>query len=108
MIAFVDVELLKDLDSNFTAASDIYSLGFVMWSISSGKFPFENFTNPSNLVNRIVSDNIREYPVKGTPNAYFDLYQKCWRSNSIERPSAQEVYTQLEVILHEESLKIDD
>ncbi|KAF0465065.1 kinase-like protein [Gigaspora margarita] len=107
MIAFIDVELLKDLNSTFTAASDIYSLGFVMWSISSGKFPFENFTSQIDLVKRIISENFRENPVNGTPKAYLDLYQKCWRSNSKERISAQEVYTQLEIMLHDKSLNVD-
>ncbi|CAG8558614.1 2583_t:CDS:2 [Cetraspora pellucida] len=104
MIAFIDVELLKDPNPTFTVKSDVYSLGFVMWSISSGKFPFENFTSQIELVKRIFSENLREDPVNGTPKAYLDLYQKCWRSDSKERPSTQEVYNQLELMLHEESL----
>ncbi|CAG8491657.1 37339_t:CDS:2 [Gigaspora margarita] len=107
MIAFMDSELLKDPSTKFTSASDVYSLGFVMWSISSGKLPFENFTNQIDLANRIVSKNIRENPVYGTPQAYIDLYQRCWGSNPEERPSAQEVYTQLEVMA-QESLKINE
>ncbi|CAG8530863.1 10342_t:CDS:2 [Gigaspora margarita] len=103
MIAFTDSKLLNDLNSNFTTASDIYSLGVVMWSISSGKLPFENFTSQIDLVNRIVLENIRENPVDGTPQAYIDLYQRCWGLNSEKRPSAQEVCIQLEANLQKES-----
>ncbi|RIB07850.1 kinase-like domain-containing protein [Gigaspora rosea] len=107
MIAFTDPALLNDLNSIFTTASDIYSLGVVMWSISSGKFPFENFTNQTDLVNRIVTENIRENSVNGTPKEYLDLYQRCWRLDPEERPSAQDVYTQLKVILQKESHNVD-
>ncbi|RIB09622.1 kinase-like domain-containing protein [Gigaspora rosea] len=107
MIAFTDSVLLNDLDSKFTTSSDIYSLGVIMWSISSGKFPFENFTSQIDLVNRIVSENIRENPVDGTPQAYIDLYQKCWELSSKERPSARDVYIQLEAILQKESRNVD-
>ncbi|CAG8796111.1 29297_t:CDS:2, partial [Gigaspora margarita] len=43
----------------------------------------------------IVSKNIREDPIKDTPQAYLDLYSKCCKLNSNERPSAQDVHTQL-------------
>ncbi|CAG8810275.1 18129_t:CDS:2, partial [Gigaspora margarita] len=95
MIGFTDPELLVDLNSQFTKSSDIYSLGVIMWSITSGRIPFENYTNKTNLVSLIVSKNIREDPINNTPKAYIELYTKCWKLNSKERPSAQDVYTQL-------------
>lgn len=104
LIGFTDPELLRDINAQFTKSSDIYSLGCVMWSISSGKFPFENFTNVTDLICRIVSENIRENPVDGTPQSYIDLYQKCWGLSTNERPSAKEVYNQLEIMLQEELL----
>ncbi|CAG8708173.1 7115_t:CDS:2, partial [Dentiscutata erythropus] len=69
-IGFIDPELLKDLNSQFTKSSDIYSLD----------------------------------PIKDTPQTYIDLYLKCWKLNSKERPSAQDVYiklTQIEKTLRE-------
>ncbi|RIB27989.1 kinase-like domain-containing protein [Gigaspora rosea] len=94
-IGFIDPDLLKDLNLQFTKSSDIYSLGMIMWSITSGRPPFANYTNKITLVNLIVSKNIREEPIKDTPQAYFDLYSKCCKLNSNKRPSAQDVYTQL-------------
>ncbi|KAF0488388.1 kinase-like protein [Gigaspora margarita] len=95
MIGFTDPELLKDLNLQFTKSSDVYSLGMVMWSITSERLPFENYTNQTTLVNSIVSQNMREDPIKDTPQEYVELYGKCWNLNSKERPTAQEVYDKL-------------
>ncbi|CAG8828923.1 37410_t:CDS:2, partial [Gigaspora margarita] len=88
MIGFIDPELLKDLNLQFTKLSDIYSLGMVMWSITSERLPFENYTIQSAL---IMPRNIREKPIQGTPQEYIKLYERCWSRNSKERPTAQEV-----------------
>ncbi|CAG8450516.1 6879_t:CDS:2 [Dentiscutata erythropus] len=107
MIAFTDPMHLIDLNSKPTTASDIYSFGVVMWSISSGKLPFENITNQTDLINQIVTEDIRENPVNGIPQEYLDLYLRCWKLNPEERPSAQDVYTQLEAILQKETRNVD-
>ncbi|KAF0488383.1 kinase-like protein [Gigaspora margarita] len=91
-IGFIDPELLKDLNSQFTKSSDIYSFGMIMWSITSGRSPF---ANKITLASLIVSKNISEDPIKDTPQAYLDLYSKCCKLNSEERPSAQDAHTQL-------------
>ncbi|CAG8716308.1 38769_t:CDS:2 [Gigaspora margarita] len=95
MIGFTDPELLRDPNPQYTKSSDIYSLGMIMWSITSGKLPFENYPNKATLLSLIMSNDIRENPINGTPQEYLDLYSKCLKLNSKERPSAQDVYTQL-------------
>ncbi|CAG8748218.1 13348_t:CDS:2, partial [Gigaspora margarita] len=104
LIGFIDLELIRNHNLQFTKSPDINSLGYFMWSISSGKFPFENFTSVTNLVRRIVWENIRENPVDGTPQSYIDLNQKCWRLSSNEQPSAKELCNQLEIMLQGELL----
>ncbi|KAF0507923.1 kinase-like protein [Gigaspora margarita] len=104
LIGFIDLELIRNHNLQFMKSSDIYSLGYIMWSISSGKFPFENFTSVTNLVRRIVWENIRENPVDGTPQSYIDLNQKCWRLSSNEQPSAKVLCNQLEIMLQGELL----
>ncbi|CAG8826553.1 44353_t:CDS:1, partial [Gigaspora margarita] len=95
MIGFIDPEFLKNLNLQFTKLSDIYSLGMVMWSITSERLPFENYTIQNILINLITSKNIRENSIQDTPQEYIELYGKCWNSNSKERPTAHEVYDKL-------------
>ncbi|CAG8446098.1 18762_t:CDS:2 [Dentiscutata erythropus] len=102
MIAFFDPEILKNHNLPFTSASDVYSLGVIMWSICSGKLPFECFTSQKDLIEQIVSKNIREEPVENIQPAYLDLYQRCWDLDSEKRPAMQDVCNQLKVMLQEE------
>ncbi|KAF0465068.1 kinase-like protein [Gigaspora margarita] len=106
--AFIDPEPLKNQEIEFTAASDIYSFGVIMWSISSGKHPFEDSTNQSILVSQIIANDIREQPIADTPAVYLDLYQKCWDSDSKKRPTIHEVCKQLEIMSREKQFNIDD
>ncbi|CAG8651673.1 20109_t:CDS:2, partial [Dentiscutata erythropus] len=98
-IAFLAPEVLKDLSREFTSASDICAFGVIMWSMSSGKPPFENDTDQINLIYKILSENMRETPVIDTPVKYLDLYNKCWEQNLWSRPTIQETCDQLEIIL---------
>ncbi|CAG8509502.1 134_t:CDS:2, partial [Cetraspora pellucida] len=106
--AFLDPECLKNQEIEFTTASDVYSFGVIMWTMSSGKHPFENITNQTMLASQIIAKDIRENPVADTPVTYINLYQKCWDSDSKKRPTIQELCEQLENLLKEEPFNIDD
>jgi hypothetical protein len=64
--------------------SDIYSLGILLWEISSG-YP------PSSHISEIILGQ-REEPIKGTPQVYQQLYQECWDDNPEKRPNIDQVY----------------
>ncbi|CAG8724646.1 20420_t:CDS:2 [Cetraspora pellucida] len=70
--------------------SDIYSLGILIWMISSGRPPFEAVDQISELVFNILS-GVRESPIEGTPLAYITLYTDCWQDDPEKRPNIQEV-----------------
>ncbi|CAG8506413.1 897_t:CDS:2 [Funneliformis mosseae] len=38
-----------------------------------------------------ISNGEREQPIGGTPQAYIDLYQRCWQEDPSERPNIEEV-----------------
>lgn len=100
-IMFLDPEVINHKNSELTSASDIYSLGVIMWTISNGKLPFEGITDQTTLVNRIVFKNMRERPDNNISPAYNDLYQKCWDFDRSKRPDTDVVCKQLEVMLQE-------
>ncbi|GBB86952.1 hypothetical protein RclHR1_01340019 [Rhizophagus clarus] len=80
--------------------SDVYSVGVLLWEISSGKKPFKFNT----ICNRIwelmfeISRGKREVPVPNTPIDYVNLYKKCWQHNPDDRPDMEQVLSNLKLI----------
>ena len=56
-----------------THASDVYSIGVLMWQISSGNEPFENCNLHDFIM--IIGGGGREDIIPGTPKFYADLYK---------------------------------
>ncbi|CAI2173482.1 5991_t:CDS:10 [Funneliformis geosporum] len=83
-------------------SSDVYSIGVIMWQLSSGYQPFSNeHVNDISLAVAIQRGK-REKIIVGTPIEYSDLYTKCWKGESNERPKIIEVVSTLEVICNSE------
>ncbi|RIB25859.1 kinase-like domain-containing protein [Gigaspora rosea] len=67
----------------YTFATDIYSLGLLMWEITSGRQPFENIKDYCTLVS-IICKGERPDNVDGTPKCYEELMCRCWCNNPDE------------------------
>ncbi|CAI2169693.1 16411_t:CDS:10 [Funneliformis geosporum] len=80
----------ENYESNYK--SDIYSLGVLLWEITSGRPPFSNIDDRYTLINQLINSQIREEPVELTPLKYQRLYQKCWSENPNKRPNIEEAY----------------
>ncbi|GBC08651.1 hypothetical protein RclHR1_00830002 [Rhizophagus clarus] len=74
--------------------SDVYSVGVLLWELSSGKKPFSGKEYGLFLAKEIIQ-GLREAIVKGTPEKYHTLYERCWNGNANKRPKIQEVVTTL-------------
>jgi serine/threonine protein kinase len=74
-------------EKNTTFASDIYSIGILMWEISSGQPPFVNYEYNYDLAMKIVN-GMRPKIVPGTPLEYKKLMERCWDTDSTKRPDA--------------------
>ncbi|POG62458.1 kinase-like domain-containing protein [Rhizophagus irregularis DAOM 181602=DAOM 197198] len=68
-----------------TFKSDIYSIGILMWEISSGQPPFINYEHNYDLAMYIIN-GIRPKIVSGTPLEYKNLMEQCWDANPSNRP----------------------
>ncbi|POG63000.1 hypothetical protein GLOIN_2v1485008 [Rhizophagus irregularis DAOM 181602=DAOM 197198] len=72
--------------------SDVYSVGVLIWQISSGRRPFyaENVEYDISLV-LAIQGGAREKIIEGTPIKYSDLYTECWKHEPNERPNIKDV-----------------
>ncbi|CAB4490918.1 unnamed protein product [Rhizophagus irregularis] len=96
MIPYVAPELLKHKGSQlppFSWKTDIYSLGVLLWELSSGYPPFEN--TDERLLQIHIICNKREEKIPDTPSDYYNLYTACWNENPEERPIIEVIHNKL-------------
>ena len=62
--------------------SDVYSVGVLLWEISSGQPPFCNEPYDVGLAMDILQ-GVREIPVPNTPDNYVKIYTGIYNLNSI-------------------------
>ncbi|KAF9918585.1 hypothetical protein BX616_007599 [Lobosporangium transversale] len=74
----------------FDAKCDIYSLGVLLWELTSGHSAFAKVPQDVHLAVAIMNGK-RELPVEGTPTEYMALYEKCWQSDPAKRPTTNEI-----------------
>ncbi|GBC02546.1 hypothetical protein RclHR1_04680007 [Rhizophagus clarus] len=89
VVPYVAPEVLNG--KNYTQASDIYSLGMIMYFIATGKQPFSNCAHDQNLALNICNGIRPEINDLEAPKCYIDLMKRCWDSNPVNRPKAAEV-----------------
>src|SRR5215469_6317739 len=73
VIPYVDPKGLNDRSYKLNKKSDVYSIGVLMWQISSGYQPFHDDNYDASLILSIVN-NKREVIINNTPNVYSNLY----------------------------------
>ncbi|GBC02298.1 hypothetical protein RclHR1_04550005 [Rhizophagus clarus] len=86
--------------------SDVYSVGVLLWEISSGIPPYYGIDD-DNLHWKIFQ-GLRENPVPDTPTSYIDLYTDCWDGEPDNRPTMNQVVSRLNNIIVESYKTIND
>jgi serine/threonine protein kinase len=99
MIPYVDPKLLENHSYEYDKKSDIYSLGVLMWELTSGHPPFIDNETENLLEIHLISGH-REKPIANTPIEYLDLYKSCWDPEPSERPSIDQVFNILGKLLY--------
>ncbi|GBB86740.1 hypothetical protein RclHR1_13130006, partial [Rhizophagus clarus] len=99
IIEYVDPQFYKNINYERGKKSDIYSLGVLLWEITSGQPPFHNFSKDvieRDILRYHISHlNLREKPIEGTPSKYKQLYQNCWNDDPRKRPDINQVYDEI-------------
>ncbi|GBB96584.1 hypothetical protein RclHR1_02790007 [Rhizophagus clarus] len=101
VIPYIDPEkfgALNNQEYKLNEKSDVYSVGVLLWVISSGLHPFINKKYDINLAIQI-SKGLRETPITHTPDEFVNIYTECWKGNSNKRPTMQQVVAKLKAIM---------
>ncbi|POG74133.1 kinase-like domain-containing protein [Rhizophagus irregularis DAOM 181602=DAOM 197198] len=81
-----------------TVESDIYSIGMLMWEISSGRPPFNYYENDYKLALNIIN-GMRPKVISGTPLKYENLMKQCWDADPSERPDIDTLVNEFYALL---------
>ncbi|CAG8663261.1 12060_t:CDS:2 [Cetraspora pellucida] len=100
-IPFIEPRTLQTLNpesliesGNNSQESNVYSLGVLLWYISSGFRPYKNFSC-FQMITHIIKGQ-REAVIQGTPVNYSKLYQSCWQHDPDKRPKCKQILEFLE------------
>ncbi|GBB84048.1 hypothetical protein RclHR1_10690011 [Rhizophagus clarus] len=97
---YIDPKKLRYPKYSLNKKSDVYSVGVLLWKISSGHPPFVNESYPYDisLVLQILQGH-RETIVPGTPIDYSNIYTECWNGEPDNRPNMDRVVTKLRALV---------
>ena len=77
-------------DDNFSAKSDVWSYGVLVWEIYNfGQMPYHERSNEEVL--KSINDDLRLPSADNCPDAVLELMEKCWRREPLTRPTFQEI-----------------
>ncbi|PKC58200.1 kinase-like protein [Rhizophagus irregularis] len=88
VIPYIAPEIFKG--SSFSKESDVYSMGMIMWELTTGCKPFANVEHDHSLVYRIL-DGERPKITEDTPECYANLMKSCWDPDPKKRPSVKKI-----------------
>src|SRR3989440_4755155 len=88
----------------YTFKSDIYSIGMLMWEISSGQPPFSIYEHDLDFAMNIIN-GMRPKIVPGTPLEYKSLMEQCWDADPLKRPDINSLFNKInEMDLHYQNI----
>ncbi|RGB36184.1 kinase-like domain-containing protein [Rhizophagus diaphanus] len=94
-LPYIAPEIFEGKGYDFS--SDIYSIGMLMWEISSGKSPFIEERDKYGFVMKIIN-GFRPEVLPGTPLEYRELMEQCWDADLTKRPDINTLFNKIKHI----------
>ena len=88
VIPYIAPEIFKG--SGFSKESDVYSMGMIMWELTTGCKPFANVAHDLELIFEIFGGK-RPKITEDTPECFANLMKSCWDSDPKKRPSITKI-----------------
>ncbi|KAF9099435.1 hypothetical protein BGX27_000612 [Mortierella sp. AM989] len=101
VVPYVAPERMQNPTITYNPKCDIYSLGVILWELSSCVIPFEAQLQDVMLAVNIIA-GVREKTVPGTAVEYEMLYRRCWDGLPQNRPQMDIVLSELVELLASE------
>ncbi|CAI2176631.1 17786_t:CDS:2 [Funneliformis geosporum] len=91
VIAYVAPEIFSK--KSCSKKSDIYSLGIIMWEVTTGCRPFANVANGKHDIDFVLETSRGKRPkiTDDTPKCFANLMERCWDHDPSKRPHALEI-----------------
>ncbi|KAF9963799.1 hypothetical protein BGZ65_011255, partial [Modicella reniformis] len=103
VVPYVAPERMQNPNITYNTKCDIYSLGVILWELSSCVIPFEAQLQDVMLAVNIIA-GVREKTVPGTAVEYEMLYRRCWDGLPQNRPQMEIVLSELVELLASEQI----
>ncbi|RIA90662.1 kinase-like domain-containing protein [Glomus cerebriforme] len=88
VIPYIAPEIFKG--SAFSKESDIYSMGMIMWELTTGCKPFASVEHDHKLIFKIL-DGERPKITEDTPECFANLMKSCWNPDPKKRPTITKI-----------------
>ncbi|GES88000.1 kinase-like domain-containing protein [Rhizophagus clarus] len=100
IIPYIDPKSFSNQGYKLNKKSDVYSIGMLLWEISSGKPPFYTEGKTYDICLAVnISQGLRETPIPDTPKDYINIYTDCWNNEPDNRPAINQVVSKLNAII---------
>ncbi|GBC01067.1 hypothetical protein RclHR1_04050010 [Rhizophagus clarus] len=102
VIPYMDPKFFETQNRSYglTEKSDIYSLGVILWELTSCRSPFDFETKSDDRIEVLkikfdILNGEREKSISNTNYKFVALYEKCWRHEPDERPDIRQVTSEI-------------
>ncbi|KAF9351365.1 hypothetical protein BGX34_000637 [Mortierella sp. NVP85] len=108
LLVYMSPERLRG-NGDYSPDWQVYSIGILLWELSSGRMPFEEIISRAESGPRLaksmeqltsaIMKGLREETVAGTPEIYEQLFKMCWEGDPESRPPLEVVEETLQMLV---------